>query len=341
MVNRSTVHQLDHLRREIPTCSVVITCTRKFEPDYNTFVKRLQGMRYVIQEKVVDEGANRIAMREVIMKLENMIVFGRTFHRYFVDESRERSRIHLFYSKEERCLCWCSRGMRNEHATRKMPLQDITDIVIGKQTRAFLEAGDACADDCCFTIIAGHKKNVLNLAAAQSKTRDVWVFAVIKLLNEFDMPPVIHNPGKYHTAAHAIQEADELDATEEKYQQMWAKLRTKSTGIHQHRWSAELLDWLAQLERAAAQERKESMASVSFVSSHAGEDATTGMVYGTPGVNRQNTSGPQSSPESADSATSAGESTGPNSADQSPIRHAYVASSPESSVNVGPNPEFG
>jgi len=79
-------------------------------------------------------------------------------------------------------LFWCEIGKREMSANRCISLSQITDVYIGKQTKAF-EKYDArkALDIQCFSIQVGQKRT-LDLEAQNKEIRDSWVVGIKQIL---------------------------------------------------------------------------------------------------------------------------------------------------------------
>lgn len=181
---------------------VEITCIRKIEPHRDQRRKYIESVTQCNWlEKQVDEGAHRVAMREVVIKLENMVTFGRGCVRHFHSSARDIREIHLFYRKinkygEPRMLHWCKKGEREETRACSMGLSNVVAVVTGKQTKAFKNRSVwGIPDHNCFSIIT--PDNILNIEMAHNRLRDVWMFAIMKIMKEANQKPELYGLGQY------------------------------------------------------------------------------------------------------------------------------------------------
>lgn len=185
---------------------VIVTCTQKFAAHTRDITTQT-----ITVEKEVDEGPQRIALRDGIAKLESMVLFGRTFHRIFTDPQKDPTPINFFFTSNN-VFHWCSEGNRLLHPSRSLKLQDIRAIVVGRQLPAFSFERNICfADECSFSLIG--TENILNLAVPESRTREVWVYAIVKIAKEYDCEPAIYLGGEYDHSFDTRQEAPETPDT--------------------------------------------------------------------------------------------------------------------------------
>lgn len=135
--------------------SVGVTCTRMFQPQHDLDRRPADGP--VIQQKLV--ARSKEALPKVVQHVEQLLSLGRNFRRFQLNEAPQR--IALFYretlhnNRTDRSLYWSNEGTRECHPTRCMPLLAITDIIIGKQSRALQSSlAELARPELCLSIVA-------------------------------------------------------------------------------------------------------------------------------------------------------------------------------------------
>lgn len=86
-------------------------------------------------------------------------------------------KLFLYYSTAQKTFFWCEPGERTQSYDRAVPLQQITDIYLGKQTKHFQGAAGSTLDaKSCFSILS--KTHGLHLCASSNEEVMSWLEGV-------------------------------------------------------------------------------------------------------------------------------------------------------------------
>lgn len=129
----------------------------------------------------------KIPLSDQIKKM----VCGETFTKYVYRRGFSSKKV-VFYrpladsNSDLGCIFWCDIGKREMSANRCIALVQVTDVYIGKQTKAFEKSAARDALDIqCFSLQVGTKRT-LDLEAENKETRDAWVVAFRQILEKKD-----------------------------------------------------------------------------------------------------------------------------------------------------------
>lgn len=98
-----------------------------------------------------------------------MISEGRIFTRYFITKNGKhcRSPVLVSYRKELKSICWGSPDTLSYDSLHSMKVKDISHIVLGKHTPAFLTpVASAAPDSLCFSILSAKLHKSIDLEAS-------------------------------------------------------------------------------------------------------------------------------------------------------------------------------
>lgn len=130
-----------------------------------------------------------------VLALRKMMVYGRTltqFHLY-----KQASQRFFFYKPPTAAgagtLFWCEGGKREESASNSLQLASVTDVYLGKHTKALLQANAALAkDEHCFSLLCDNGV-VLELETKSEAQRDSWVFGILGITNAYGINVNYHD----------------------------------------------------------------------------------------------------------------------------------------------------
>lgn len=114
-------------------------------------------------------------------ELFNMISEGRVFTRYFITKTGKhcRSPVLVTYRKELKSICWGSPDTLSYDALHSMKIKDISHVVLGKHTPAFLTPVAAVApESLCFSILSAKLHKSIDLEASDHGTAEEFAHAL-------------------------------------------------------------------------------------------------------------------------------------------------------------------
>jgi hypothetical protein len=92
--------------------------------------------------------------------------------------------MHVFYAKNDGkagTFYWCEPGKQVADPKRRLPLHEVTDIFLGKQTPVFQhEVAASAVEDRCFSIMGA--KYALHLECETSEQLTTWLYGLDKVL---------------------------------------------------------------------------------------------------------------------------------------------------------------
>jgi len=128
--------------------------------------------------KPPDEPPERRLSRE---ELFMMVSEGRVFTRYFITKTGKhcRSPVLVSYRKELKSICWGSPDSLSYDSLHSMKIKDISHVVLGKHTPAFLTPLAAAApDSLCFSILSAKLHKSIDLEASDHVTAEEFAHAL-------------------------------------------------------------------------------------------------------------------------------------------------------------------
>lgn len=124
-----------------------------------------------------DPPESRLSRDELFM----MISEGRVFTRYFITKTGKycRSPVLVSYRKELKSICWGSPDTLSYDSLHSMKIKDISHVVLGKHTPAFLTPVAAAApDSLCFSILSAKLHKSIDLEASDHATAEEFARAL-------------------------------------------------------------------------------------------------------------------------------------------------------------------
>jgi hypothetical protein len=110
-----------------------------------------------------------------------MVSEGRVFTRYFITKTGKhcRSPVLVSYRKELKSICWGSPDSLSYDSLHSMKIKDISHVVLGKQTPAFLTpVASAAPDSLCFSILSAKLHKSIDLEASDHATAEEFARAL-------------------------------------------------------------------------------------------------------------------------------------------------------------------
>jgi hypothetical protein len=100
----------------------------------------------------------------------------------------------VYLDPSEGVIHCCDQGNKNPPLKKALPLEAVTDVYVGKQTKAFKKkSAKGCADTHCFSIST--PAAMLELEAQSALVRDHWVRAVGEMVYGKTKRPIkVHQP---------------------------------------------------------------------------------------------------------------------------------------------------
>jgi hypothetical protein len=114
-------------------------------------------------------------------ELFQMVSEGRVFARYFITKTGKhcRSPVLVSYRKELKSICWGSPDTLSYDSLHSMKIKDISHVVLGKHTPAFLTPVAAAApDSLCFSILSAKLHKSIDLEASDHATAEEFARAL-------------------------------------------------------------------------------------------------------------------------------------------------------------------
>eukprot|EP00456_Euglypha_rotunda_P022915 TRINITY_DN191_c0_g1_i4.p1 TRINITY_DN191_c0_g1~~TRINITY_DN191_c0_g1_i4.p1 ORF type:complete len:272 (+),score=7.64 TRINITY_DN191_c0_g1_i4:127-942(+) len=111
----------------------------------------------------------------------SMISEGRMFTRYCTTKTGKhcRSPVLVSYRKELKSICWGSRDTLSYDALHSMKIKDISHVVLGKHTPAFLTpVASTAPDSLCFSILSAKLHKSIDLEASDHVTAEEFARAL-------------------------------------------------------------------------------------------------------------------------------------------------------------------
>jgi len=124
-----------------------------------------------------DPPESRLSREELFV----MISEGRVFTRYFTTKTGKhcRSPVLVSYRKELKSICWGSPDTLSYDSLHSMKIKDISHVVLGKHTPAFLTPVAAAApDSLCFSILSAKLHKSIDLEASDHATAEEFARAL-------------------------------------------------------------------------------------------------------------------------------------------------------------------
>jgi len=112
---------------------------------------------------------------------DRMVSEGRVFTRYFITKTGKhcRSPVLVSYRKELKSICWGSPDTLSYNSLHSMKIKDISHVVLGKHTPAFLTPVAAAApDSLCFSILSAKLHKSIDLEASDHVTAEEFAHAL-------------------------------------------------------------------------------------------------------------------------------------------------------------------
>jgi len=116
-----------------------------------------------------------------------MISEGRVFTRYFITKTGKHCRapVLVSYRKELKAICWGSRDTLSYDSLHSMKIKDISHVVLGKHTPAFLTPmASAAPDTLCFSILSAKLHKSIDLEASDHVIAEEFARALEFLLGK-------------------------------------------------------------------------------------------------------------------------------------------------------------
>jgi hypothetical protein len=110
-----------------------------------------------------------------------MISEGRIFTRYFITKTGKQCRFPVLvsYRKELKSICWGAPDTLNYDSLHSMKIKDISHVVLGKHTPAFLTpVASAAPDSLCFSILSAKLHKSIDLEASDHVTAEEFARAL-------------------------------------------------------------------------------------------------------------------------------------------------------------------
>jgi len=120
---------------------------------------------------------SRLSREDLFM----MVSEGRVFTRYFITKTGKhcRSPVLVSYRKELKAICWGSPDTLNYDSLHSMKIKDISHVVLGKHTPAFLTpVATAAPDSLCFSILSAKLHKSIDLEASDHATAEEFARAL-------------------------------------------------------------------------------------------------------------------------------------------------------------------
>lgn len=120
---------------------------------------------------------SRLSREDLFM----MVSEGRVFTRYFITKNGKygRSPVLVSYRKELKAICWGSPDTLSYDSLHSMKIKDISHVVLGKHTPAFLSPmATAAPDSLCFSILSVKLHKSIDLEASDHATAEEFARAL-------------------------------------------------------------------------------------------------------------------------------------------------------------------